>query len=104
MNIPKQNQKSPQRNKDSVIVRGFYDLGTPQGASVFAIIILCGIIAIVLDYIGERFKLPKSIIYTIIFILIAIMFILIIFRLSMINKKAAEKQREAYRQKFGGKR
>jgi len=104
VNILKQNQKSPQRNKDSVLVRGFYDLGTPQGASVFAIIILCGIVAIVLDYIGERFKLPKSIIYTIIFILIAIMFILIIFRLSTINKKIAEKKREAYRQKFGGKR
>lgn len=103
MNIPRQNQKSPQRNIGSILARGFYDLGTPQGASLFAIIVLCGIIAIALDYIGERFKLPKSIIYTIIFILIAIMFILIIFRLSMINKKATEKKREAYRQKFGRK-
>jgi len=103
MNISEQNQKKPQRDIGSMLARGFYDLGTPQGASVFAIIILCGIIAIVLDYIGEKYKLPKSIIYTIIFILIAIVFILIIFRLSMINKKITEKKREAYRQKFGGK-
>jgi hypothetical protein len=104
MNSPKQNQKSPQQNKGSILARGFYDLGTPQGVSLFVIIVLCGIIAIVLDYIGERYNLPKSIIYTLIFILIAIAFILIILRLSMINKKIAEKQRKAYRQKFGGKR
>jgi len=104
MNTPRQYQKNPQRNKGSMLARGFHDLGTPQGASLFAIIILCGIIAIVLDYIGERYNLPKSIIYTIIIILIAIVFIFIIFRLSMMNKKAIEKRREAYRQKFGGKR
>jgi hypothetical protein len=104
MNVPKQDQKSPQRNKGSMLVKGFYDLGTPQGANLFAIIILFGIMAIVLDYIGGRFNLPKSIIYTIIFILLAIVFIIIIFRLSMMNKKVVEKQKEAYRQKFGGKR
>jgi hypothetical protein len=104
MNISEQNQKKPQRNIGSTLAKGFYDLGTPQGASLFAIIVLFGIIAIVLDYIGGRYNLPKSIIYTIIFILIAIVFVLIIFRLSMINKKIMEKKREAYRQKFGGKR
>ncbi|MDQ1318693.1 MAG: hypothetical protein QG588_2355 [Candidatus Poribacteria bacterium] len=104
MNVPKQDQKSPQQNKGSMLARGFYELGTPQGASLFAIIILFGIIAIVLDYIGEKFNLPKSIIYTIIFILLAIVFILIIFRLSVMNKKAVEKRQEVYRQKFGGKR
>jgi len=104
MSISKQDQKSPQQNKGSILARGFHDLGTPQGVSLFAIIILFGIIAIVLDYIGERFNLPKSIIYTIIFILLAVVFIIIIFRLSTMNKKAVEKRREAYRQKFGGKR
>ena len=103
MNISKQSQQKPQQNKESMLVRGFRDLGTPQGTSLFAAIILCGIVAIVLDYIGERFNLPKSIIYTIIIIIIVIVFIMIVLRLSMMNKKAIEKQREAYRQKFGRK-
>ena len=103
MDIPRQNQQKPQQNKGSMFARGVRDLGTPLGASLFAAIVLCGIVAIVLDYIGERFDLPKSIIYTIIIIIIVIVFIVVVLRLSMMNKKDIEKRREAYRQKFGRK-
>ena len=103
MNAPRQNQQEPKQNKESMLVRGFHDLGTPQGASLFGIIILCGIIAIILDYIGERYHLPKSLIYTIIIIFIVAVFIYVVFRMSMMNKKAIEKRRETYRRKYGGK-
>jgi tellurite resistance protein TehA-like permease len=103
MVIPKPNQQKPQQNKGSMFARGFRDLGTPQGASLFAAIILCGIASMVLDYIGERFNLPKSIIYTIIIIIIVVVFVVVIFRLSKMNKKAIEKRRKDYQQRLGRK-
>ena len=100
MGIPKPSQQKPQQNKGYMFARGFRDLGTPQGTSLFAAIILCGVVSMVLDYIGERFNLPKSIIYTIIIIVIIVVFAFVIFRLTKMNKRAIEKRQKDYQQKL----
>jgi len=90
-----------QRDKPSTWRRARRDLATPQGSSLASALLLCAIVAVVLDVIGGRFlSLPGSIVYPA--IVIANLAILVVagFRISAMNKQAAEARREVYRQKF----
>ena len=104
MNIPQQKPRDSQQKSGvgSGLSRGWHDLSTPLGASVLGIIIICGIISAIIDYIGERLNISQSIINVIIVIIIVISFVMLLVRLSSANKKATQRRNEIYQQKFGG--
>jgi hypothetical protein len=106
MNIPQQRPRDNQKKSgvESGFSRGWHDLGTPLGASILGIIVVCGFLSIIIDYIGERYNIPQSIINPIIFIIIAIAIIMLVYKVSSATKKATKKRKELYQQKFGGNR
>ena len=96
--------KSPKQQKGgSILSRGFSDLGTPQGLTLFKTFMLCAILSIALDIIGKRIGIGTNLIYPIIIALNVIVFVVIVIRMSAISKKTLEKRREEYRRKLEGK-
>ena len=92
-----------QRDRPSTWSRARRDLATPQGSSLVSALLLCAIAAVVLDVVGARFlNLPGSIVYPAIIIADVAILIVAVFRISAMNKRAAEARREVYRQKFEG--
>jgi len=104
MNIPQQNLRERNQDRGSKLSRGWRDLNTPLGSSIFGTIVICGIISIVIDYIGEFLNIPQSIINIIILIIIAIATAILIYKVASASKRAMQNQREVYQRKFGGNR
>ncbi|MBD3182033.1 phosphoribosylformylglycinamidine cyclo-ligase [Candidatus Poribacteria bacterium] len=77
------------------------DLASPQGSSLVSALIACAIISIIIDIIGSRLGISKSVLYPIILIVDIIIIAGAAIRISAINKKVAEAQQEAYAERFG---
>jgi hypothetical protein len=95
--------KRPKQSGKSILTRGFRDLGTPQGLTLFKAIMLCAIISIALDTIGKKIGISTDLLYPIIIAIIVIIFVVIVIRMSAMSKKTLEKQREEHRRKLEGK-
>lgn len=103
MNISQQRQRSKQSNK-SALSKGWHDFRSPLGTSIIGIIVVCGMLSVIIDYIGEYFDIPQSKINIIIMIIIAIAVVTLVTKVSSATKEATRKRKEAYEQKFGGNR
>lgn len=101
MNIQEQREKSKQNNK-SALAKGYRDLSSPLGASILAMIVLCGVFLITMEFIGERFEIPKKITNVIAIVAIIFTITILIIRVTKSTGESMKKQRKAYEEKFGG--
>jgi len=97
------NKRPKQQKGGSILTRGFRDLGTHQGLTLFKTFMLCAILSIALDIIGKRIGIGTNLLYPIIIAVNVIVFVVIVIRMSSISKKTLEKRREEYRRKLEGK-
>lgn len=99
MNLPRHDHEE---NK-SFLEKGRRELATPQGSKLLSAFLLCGFLSILLEYIFNRFPIPKSLIYSLIIIINAVIITIYAFKIYNINKKIKEKREEKYIKKYGMK-
>ena len=94
-------RKESSRDESPILARMRRDRATPQFASLFSSFLICAAVAIVLEIIGWRLQLPKSVTHTIIIIAVFAMLAVAVLRVTAMNRRAEKARREAYRQKLG---
>jgi len=94
-------QKVEQKEDQSFLSRGRRDLSTPQGSKLLSALLICGFLSILIDLIGERLHIPKSIIYPAIVIINLAIISIFAFKITEINRRLKEKREISYRQKHG---
>ena len=70
------------------------DLSSPQGASVFSALLLCAIISIILEIIGGRLNLPRSVVYPVIIFVNLVILAIFGSRIVVANRRMAKAQQE----------
>jgi len=91
------------RNRPSAWKRARRDLATPQGSNLMSALFLCFILPVIGVILESLFDLPNSVMYPVIIAIIIaepIIIIVVMLRISAMNKRAEEARRETYRQKF----
>lgn len=99
MNLPHHDNDE---NK-SFLEKGRRELATPQGSKLFSAFLICGFLSILLEYISNRFLIPKPLTYTFIIVMNTVIITVYAFKIYNINKKIKEKREEKYIQKYGVK-
>jgi hypothetical protein len=91
------------KDRPSIWSRARRDLATPQGSNLMSALFLCFILPLIGVILESFFGLPNSVMYPIIIAIIIaepVIIILVLLRISAMNKRAEEARREIYRQKF----
>lgn len=96
-------RNNDQEESKSFLEKGRRELATPQGSKLFSAFLLCGFLSILLEYISNRLLIPKSLTYSFIIIINAVIIIIYAFKIYNINKRIKEKREEKYIQKYGMK-
>ncbi len=99
MNLPHHDHEEGK----SFLEKGRKELATPQGSKLFSAFLICGFLSILLEYISNRFLIPKPLTYTFIIIMNAVIITVYAFKIYNINKRIKEKREEKYMQKYGMK-
>jgi hypothetical protein len=91
------------RDRPSVWKRARRDLATPQGSNLMSALFLCFILPLIGVILESLFDLPNSVMYPVIIAIVIaepIIIVVVMFKISAMNKRAEEARRETYRQKF----
>ena len=99
MNAPRHGK----RDKPSTWSRSRRELASPQGISLTIALVICFAITVIGMILESYLHVPKDIIYAAIIISYIIIIAVAMFRISRMNKRAAEARREEYQKKFGRK-
>jgi ABC-type transport system involved in cytochrome bd biosynthesis fused ATPase/permease subunit len=101
LDIQQHRERNKQSNK-SALAKGYRDLSSPLGASILAMIVLCGVFLITMEFIGDRFNISKKITNVIAIVAIVLTITILIIKVAKSTRESMKKQREAYEEKFGG--
>jgi len=98
MNSPRQ---QGQRHKPSTWSRSRRELASPQGINLTIALMLCFFLTVIATILESRLHVPKDIILPAVIVSYIVVIGMAMFRISRINKRAAERRKEIYREKFG---
>ena len=100
MDIPEQRERSKQSGLKALL-KGWHDLSSPLGARILSIIIICGIVSMLVDYIGKRIGISQSIMNVVIIIIIGIAIVILSGKVSSATRESIKRRKEAYEKKYG---
>ena len=90
-----------QRDKPSTWSRGRRELASPQGLSLTIALVICFFLTVIAIILEKFLDAPINIVYPAVVVAYVVVITIAMFRISRMNKRAAEARREAYRRKFG---
>ena len=101
MNSPRHRQGQGQRHKPSTWSRSKRELASPQGINLTIALMLCFVLTVIATILESRLHIPKNVILVAVLVSYIVVIGMALFRISRIDKLAAEKRKKAYREKFG---
>ena len=90
-----------QRHKPSTWSRSKRELASPQGINLTIALMLCFLLTVIATILESRLHIPKNVVLAAVLVSYIIVIGIAMFRISRVNKRAAERRKEIYREKFG---
>ncbi len=76
-------------------------MASPQGLNLAIALLLCFLLTAIAMILESLFHVSRDIVYPAVIVAYIVVIAIAMFRISRVNKRAAEKRKKIYREKFG---